>query len=70
MNINLDIVLMTINPMCACGTEVETTEHFLLGCHLYSALSLELFKNLEKIDLNFLRLNEKIKSMFYYTVIK
>ena len=19
----------TINPMCACGTEVETTEHFL-----------------------------------------
>ena len=61
---------MTINPMCACGNEVETTEHFLLGCHLYSALSLKLFKNLEKIDLNFLRLNEKIKSMFYYTVIK
>ena len=61
---------MTINPMCACGTEVETTEHVLLGCHLYSALSLELFKNLEKIDLNFLRLNENIKSMFYYTVIK
>ena len=61
---------MTINPMCACGTEVETTEHVLLGCHLYSTLSLELFKNLEKIDLNFLRLNENIKSMFYYTVIK
>ena len=61
---------MTINPMCACGTEVETTEHFPLGCHLYSSLSLELFKDLEKIDPNFLSLNEKIKSMFYYMVIK
>ena len=56
--------------MCACGTEVETTEHFPLGCHLYSSLSLELFKDLEKIDPNFLSLNEKIKSMFYYMVIK
>ena len=49
----------TINPMCACGTEVETTEHFLLRCHLYSALRLELFENLKKIDPNFLNLNEK-----------
>ena len=36
----------TINPMCACETKVETTEHFLLRCHLYSALKLELFENL------------------------
>ena len=41
----------TINPMCGCGTEVETTEHFLLQCHLYPALRLELLENLEKIDL-------------------
>ena len=26
----------TINPMCACGTEIETTEHFFLRCHFYS----------------------------------
>ena len=45
--------------MCACGTEVETTEHLLLRCRLYSALKLELFENLEKIDPNFLNLNEK-----------
>ena len=44
--------------MCACGTEVETAEHFLLRCHFYSTLRLELFENLEKIDLNFLNLNE------------
>ena len=23
----------TINPMCACGTEVELPEYFLLRCH-------------------------------------
>ena len=26
----------TINAMCACGSEVETTEHFFVCCHLYS----------------------------------
>ena len=41
------------NPMCACGTEVETMEHFLLRCHFYSTLRLELFQNYEKIDANF-----------------
>ena len=45
--------------MCAWGTEVETTEHFLLQCHFYSNLRLELFENLAKIDPNFLNLNEK-----------
>ena len=50
---------MIVNPMCPCGTEVETTEQFLLRCHFYSALRLELFEKLEKIDPNFLNLNEK-----------
>ena len=26
----------TINTMCACGNEVETTEHLPWHCHLYS----------------------------------
>ena len=25
----------TINAMCACGSEVESTEHFLLRCRFY-----------------------------------
>ena len=45
--------------MCACGTEVETTEHFLLRCHLYSTVRFEHFEKLEKIDPKFLNLNEK-----------
>ena len=56
----------TINPMCACGSEVETTEHFLLRCHLYSPQRLELFENLEKVDSRFLNLKAKEKVGFYY----
>ena len=57
--------------MCACGTKVDTTEHFLLRCHLYSDLRLEVFENLEKIDPNFLNLNEKDQvNVFFDRVIK
>ena len=31
-----------INPTCACGADVKTTEHFLLHCHFYSTQRLEL----------------------------
>ena len=50
--------------MCACGSEVETTEHFPLRCHLYSPRRLELFENLEKVDSSFLNLNVKDKVRF------
>ena len=53
-----------INAMCTRGSEVETTEHFLLRCHLYSPKRLELFENLEKIDSSFLNLNVKDKVSF------
>ena len=54
----------TINAMCTCGSEVETTEHLLLRCHLYSPQRLELFESLEKVDSSFLNLNVKDKVSF------
>ena len=54
--------------MCACGSEVETTGHFLLRCHLYFPQRLEHFENLEKVDLSFLKLKGKDKVFFYYMV--
>ena len=45
--------------MCACGTEVETTEHFLLRWQFYSTQRLKLFENLEKVKLSFLSLIAK-----------
>ena len=50
--------------MCACRSEVETTEHFLLRCHLYSPQRLELLENLEKVDSSFLYLHVKDKVSF------
>ena len=55
--------------MCACGSEVETTEHFLLCCHPYSAQRLQLFEDLEKVGSIFFNLNVKVKSVFYYMVL-
>ena len=51
----------TINPMCACRTEIETTEHFLLRCQFYSTQRLELFKKLKKVEPNFLSLSAEIQ---------
>ena len=45
--------------MCACGTETETTEHFLLRFQFYSTQRLELFEKLQKSEPNFLNLNAK-----------
>ena len=50
--------------MCACGSEVETTEHFLLRFLLYSPQRLELFEILEKINSSFMNLNVKDKVSF------
>ena len=57
----------TINPICAYGTEIETTEHFLLRCQFYSIKRLELFEKLEKIELNFLNLyaNNQVLILLY-----
>ena len=33
----------TVNPMCPCGTEVESNEQFLLHCHCFSIWRSELF---------------------------
>ena len=59
----------TINSIRACGTEVETTEYFLLRFHFRRRL--ELFENLEKVEPKFLGLSAKmIKSLFYCMVLK
>ena len=36
----------TINPMCSCGKESETTLHYLLRCEFYSIYRLELLNDI------------------------
>ena len=49
----------TINPVCTCEDDVETTGHFLLHCHFYSTQRLELFNNLERANPDFKNLSDK-----------
>ena len=53
--------------MCACGTEIETTEHFFLRSQFYSTQRLELLERLKKADSNFSNVNEKdwVKTLLY-----
>ena len=49
----------TLDPICACRNEIETTEHYFVRCHLYSDQRKELFKSLEKLDPCFQELSSK-----------
>ena len=51
----------TVSPMCPYGTDVETTEHFLLRCHCFSTQRSELFDYLYRLDPSFSKLNTKEK---------
>ena len=57
----------TVNPMCPCGTDVETTEHFLLLCLCFSTQKFELFHYLFRLDPSFSNLNtkEKVAHLLY-----
>ena len=47
--------------MCPCGTDVETTEYFLLRCHCFSTQRSQLFDYLYRLDPPFSKLNAKDK---------
>ena len=40
----------TIDPMCKCSVETETTLHFLLHCRLYSNIRTELLDDIYTAD--------------------
>ena len=48
----------SLNPICNCGTNVETTTHYLLHCPLFSDERLILINNIRNIDNNILNLND------------
>ena len=60
----------TINSVCACGADTETTEYFLLCCHFHSTQRFELFDNLERANSDFTSLSGKNQVSFCYTVQK
>ena len=50
--------LDTVNPMCSCNSEEESTTHFLLRCPNFDQLRLHLINEINTIDSNLLLLND------------
>ena len=48
----------SLNPICNCGTDVETTTHYFLHCSLFSNERLTLINSIRNIDNNILNLND------------
>ena len=40
----------TVNPLCCCNAETETTSHYILRCHLFSEQRTRLLENLKNLD--------------------
>ena len=49
----------TINPMCSCGKEPETTLHCLLWCDFYSIYRLELLNDICALNHSLKNLSEE-----------
>ena len=49
----------TLNPICECNSEVETTSHYLLRCHLFSTQRSKLLDNINQLDNTILTLSDK-----------
>ena len=60
----------TINPMCGCGAELETTEHFLHRCNFYSTKDLNSSIILKKLNQTLKTWVIKIKPHLCYTFQK
>ena len=57
----------TINPMCQCGKEPETTLHYLLRCDFYSIYLLELLNDICALNHSFKNISEEnlLKVLLY-----
>ena len=56
-----------INPMCACGVEIETRTNFLLHCPLFQYARQSLLTNIQKIDESILKKDDELitKTLLY-----
>ena len=57
----------TINPMCSCSKEPETTLHYLLHCNFYSIYRLELLIDISALNYSLKNISEEnlLKVLLY-----
>ena len=56
--INLDNFQDTINPLCSCSVEIQSTSHFFLRCQNFITPRTNLLNELRKLDSNILNIDE------------
>ena len=57
----------TLNPLCSCSIEVQSTSHYFLRCHFYDTLRAALMNDLRNIDSDLPALrDENLKNILLY----
>ena len=51
----------TLNPLCSCSTEAETTAHYFLRCHFYNSNRSTLVNDLGNIPIPYSTVSVKKK---------
>ena len=49
-----------LNPLCSCGNDVESTEHFLLHCPQFASERRTLLRNLRNFNCSLLENTSKV----------
>ena len=60
----------TLNPLCSCSIEAESTCHYFLRCHFFDVLWATLMNDLSNIDSDLPTLRDEILQISYYTVTR
>ena len=57
----------TVNPLCSCSLEIESTEYYFLCCHNYVTFGKILMNELNRINSKFntLELDELVRTILY-----
>ena len=58
MSIGLTITSITINPLCTCSLDIESTVHYFLHCNYYNSARISLLNDLNSVDRTLLNLSD------------
>ena len=54
----------TLNPLCSCGVDIETTSHYFLYCPLFHAERSTLLNNINEIDSTIFNKSDSVVTCF------
>ena len=58
-----------LNPLCSCGSSIESTSHFLLHCPIFHDKRHTLLSTLNNIDSKLLESNDSYLTQLFYLVL-